>query len=220
LVDDVTGWPEGDFDIWLSNRERLFTFLYELNEYEKIIGAELTLRIRPIGFAYDSDRIYLESLDYDYSFKDLGWLPMPDGFVNLTLDRGNILGDNLLPLLQDGQLNVMIQDDCAIDYAILNSDITPTIVDIIDFINNHADIVGIGPGKSAANKYKTFMNMSLTVQDLIDAGDNTGTCNQMNSIMKKCDGLPKPPDFIDGNTDTMGTLTGMLDYLATNLGCE
>ena len=37
----------------------------------------------------------------------------------------NILGDNLLPLLQDGQLNVLVQDDCVIDYATLNLDVVP-----------------------------------------------------------------------------------------------
>jgi hypothetical protein len=95
-----------------------------------------------------------------------------------------------------------------------------TISAIIDFINAHPDIVGVGPGNSAQNKYNAFMNMLLTVHDLIDAGDNTSACGKINAIMKKCDGLPKPPDFIDGNTDTMGSLTGMLDDLATSLGCE
>jgi hypothetical protein len=97
---------------------------------------------------------------------------------------------------------------------------TPTIDDIIDFIAEHEDIEGIGPGNSANNKYNAFMNMLLTVADLIEAGNNSRTCGLMNSIMKKCDGLPKPPDFIDGNTETMGTLMGMLDDLTSSLECE
>jgi hypothetical protein len=55
---------------------------------------------------------------------------------------------------------------------------------------------------------------------LIEAGYIADACGQINSIMKKCDGLHRPPDFIDGNTDTMGTLTGMLDDLSTSLECE
>ena len=37
----------------------------------------------------------------------------------------NILGDNLLPPLQDGQLNILVQDDCVIDYATLNLEVVP-----------------------------------------------------------------------------------------------
>jgi hypothetical protein len=43
----------------------------------------------------------------------------------------NILGDNLLPLLQDGQLNVLVQDDCVIDYATLNLDVVPAPTAVI-----------------------------------------------------------------------------------------
>lgn len=95
-----------------------------------------------------------------------------------------------------------------------------TIDAIIDFISEHPDIIGVGPGNSATNKYNAFMNMLLTVADLIEAGDNTGACDQINSIINKCDGLPNPPDFIDGNSDTTATLMGMIDDLTTNLGCE
>jgi hypothetical protein len=148
LVDDVTGWPMCEFDKWESNRERPFTFLYELNETEEIIAAELILRIQAVDHAYESDFVYLESLDYNYSFNDLGWIPLTtDGepwtysgaeFVSQTLDLSNILGDNLISFLQDGQLNVLIQDDCVIDYAILNLEIIPVPSTLI------LGIIGIG----------------------------------------------------------------------------
>jgi probable HAF family extracellular repeat protein len=104
--------------------------------------------------------------------------------------------------------------------ALILTPLTKIINDIIDFINDHEDIEGVGPGNSANNKYNAFMNMLLTVSDLIEAGDSKGVCGLLNSIIKKCDGLPKPPDFIDGNADTVGTLTGMLDDLTASLGCE
>ena len=47
-----------------------------------------------------------------------------DAVMSLSV-LSNILGDNLLPLLQDGQLNVLVQDDCVIDYATLNLDVVP-----------------------------------------------------------------------------------------------
>jgi hypothetical protein len=79
---------------------------------------------------------------------------------------------------------------------------------------------GSTPGNSANNKYNAFMNMLQTAADMLQAGDSKGACGLLNSIMNKCDGSPSPPEFIDGNTDTMGTLTGMIDDLTASLGCE
>ena len=95
-----------------------------------------------------------------------------------------------------------------------------TIDDIIDFLLDHEDIVGIGPGKSSKNRFKAFMNMVYSTSDYIDVADYDGACRQMESMFNKCDGLPKPPDFISGNTDTMETLTGMLIDLRSSMGCE
>jgi probable HAF family extracellular repeat protein len=95
-----------------------------------------------------------------------------------------------------------------------------TIDNIIDFIAEHEDIEGVGPGNSADHRYNAFLNMLNTAADLIEIGDNVGVCDQIYSIVKKCDGLHRPPDFIYGNTDTMITLRGMLDDLTTSLECE
>jgi hypothetical protein len=105
---------------------------------------------------------------------------------------------------------------------ILNDTESATIAidGIIAFINGHADIVGVGPGNSANNKYNVYMNKLLTVGDLIEAGNDSGACGLLNSIKNKCDGSPSPPDFIDGNVDTMGTLMGMFDDLTSSLECE
>ena len=63
------------------------------------------------------------------------------------------------------------------------------------------------------------MNMLLVTADLIDAASYDAACNKIESIFKKCDGLPIPPDFIDGNSDTMSALIGMFDDLMESLGC-
>lgn len=97
--------------------------------------------------------------------------------------------------------------------------IEPTIDDIIDFILAHEDIVGIGPGNSANNKYNAFLNMLNTVADLIEAGDNEGACDQLNSIMGKCD-PDNPPNFITGPDLIMDELMEMIIALMESLGCD
>jgi probable HAF family extracellular repeat protein len=115
-----------------------------------------------------------------------------------------------------------------VGYGTLNGEghraflLTPiaTVDDILDFIAANEDIAGIGPGKSANNRLNALMNMLYSAKKMIDLAAYEEACNQLESIYKKCDGLPKPPDFITGDTDTMGTLTGMLDELIGSLSCE
>ena len=65
-----------------------------------------------------------------YNFDALGWLPIPlTGVTTRTLDLSDVLGDDLMPQLQDGQLNVLIRDDVAINYASLSITIVPLLGD-------------------------------------------------------------------------------------------
>jgi hypothetical protein len=105
------------------------------------------------------------------------------------------------------------------DYEIFFATLIPSINDIINFIIANADIHGEGPGNSADHRYNAFLNMLLVTADLIEAANYNAACNKLESVFKKCDGLPNPPDFIDGNTDTMATLIEMFDDLMESLGC-
>ena len=59
-----------------------------------------------------------------------------------------------------------------------------------------------------------------TAADLINVEDYEGACGQLSSCYKKCDGVPKPPDFLGGDTDTLNELSGMILELMEELGCE
>src|SRR5262249_18865300 len=73
--------------------------------------------LRATGSRTDTDRIYLNSLDNGYLLgDDLGWLPL-----SRTATKGVVLDlSGQLDQLQGGQLNVALQDDTAVDWAVLN----------------------------------------------------------------------------------------------------
>jgi len=53
---------------------------------------------------------------------------------------------------------------------------------------------------------------------LLQNGDIQDACDKTEAILKKCDGSPKPPDFIAGSE--LEDLAGMLGSLQTSLGCQ
>ena len=60
-------------------------------------------------------------------------------------------------------------------------------------------LAGNGPGNSATNRMNTLYNMLFSAQDLIEAGDLVGACEQLMDAYNKCDGVPQPPDFVTGD---------------------
>lgn len=117
--------PVHHFDVLESLQNILFTFLYDLGEYEEVTGGNLTLAMRNTDSSYTQTEIGIEGID-SYYFSDLGWSPVPDtGMVLKTLDLSNVLGDDYLPYLQDGQLNASVCINMALDYAILEIDVIP-----------------------------------------------------------------------------------------------
>lgn len=61
-------------------------------------------------------------------------------------------------------------------------------------------LVGVGPGSSGDNKVAALQKMIISAGNLISSGNITQACAQLASIHSKVDGMPKPPDFVDGNS--------------------
>lgn len=125
------GSPENgiqDFDQLVGNHRLPFTFLFDLHEGERVVGGTLTLAFRQTASQIDSDGITfteLPSLGW-FHFTELGWLPITYTGTSLrSLDLSNVLGTDVLYLMQDGRLNVLVEDDTAIDYARLTVQVTP-----------------------------------------------------------------------------------------------
>jgi probable HAF family extracellular repeat protein len=100
----------------------------------------------------------------------------------------------------------------------------PAIDEIIEFFNNGVNertIYGRGRIPWLANiRLWLFGQMLESVKWHLDHDRAKAACKKLDKIDNRCDGDRRPPDFIDGDADTMGTLTGMLDDLETSLGCE
>jgi PKD repeat protein len=98
----------------------------------------------------------------------------------------------------------------------------PANVEIIlaEFDESGADgsLVGNGNGNSANGRRGALRNMIEAIDDLIEDGDLEGACQQLTDAYNRCDGLPKPPDFVAGSSAS--ELASMLMQLKNNLGCE
>ena len=129
------------FDVLTNDHAVPFTFVFDLLPGEEAIAASLSVGLRNMGGAPHNDRIDLEpdpaaptSVSFRYDFADLGWLPIASTGTDIrTLDLSSVYGcydhptepDDYLSLLQDGQFNVVVHDDMAIDYAELTIKVIP-----------------------------------------------------------------------------------------------
>jgi hypothetical protein len=96
-----------------------------------------------------------------------------------------------------------------------------TITDILAFFDQSvADgtLYGNGPGKSDNGRKKAMRNKLKAAGDLIDGGYIDQACEQLLDAYQRCDGLPRPPEFVAG--PARSTLAQMILNLMGDLGCE
>jgi hypothetical protein len=96
-----------------------------------------------------------------------------------------------------------------------------TIQDILDFYDNAVDngiLVGIGKGSSADKKINELRDKIEAVADYISVGDIERACRQLYVCYEKCDGEPKPKDFVAG--DATEDLGNIIDNFMVNLNCN
>ena len=78
-------------------------------------------------------------------------------------------------------------------------------------------IVGFGPGNSAEGRLGAFSNMLSAADDLIVASDIVLACEHLETASLRCDGVDRPPEFIDGTEKA--NLSAMISNVMTDLGC-
>jgi hypothetical protein len=133
---DLGVGPAVHFDVAQANQDVPFTFLFPLGPGETITGAMLIVGLRATDNLYTNDWLVLHPDDGTvhwggdtsgiYEFPNLGWTPL--SYTNTTVcsvDLADIDGDDRLPWLQDGNLNVHITDDTAVDFARLTVEVVP-----------------------------------------------------------------------------------------------
>jgi hypothetical protein len=97
---------------------------------------------------------------------------------------------------------------------------TATVDDTLAFFDASVaagTLVGNGPGKSANGRKGALRNMIIAAGDLIDEGRYEEACQQLWDAYRKCDGDPRPPDFVTGQAadDLADMILGVMD----ELGC-
>ena len=92
-----------------------FSVEFDLAPGERVIGASLSVGLRRTARDADDERVYVDSLAKGYTFKELKWKGLGGGAQARVIDLSRMLGR-----LRDGRLNVAIQDDVAVDWAILH----------------------------------------------------------------------------------------------------
>jgi hypothetical protein len=95
-----------------------------------------------------------------------------------------------------------------------------SVQDILDFFDQSVaagTLYGDGPGDSADGRRNALRNQIEAAGDLIDDGALEQACQQLLNAYERCDGLPRPPEFVAG--PAAATLAGMILSLMADLGC-
>ncbi len=125
------GHPVVDFDVMTINQNVPFTFEFPLVGNERVVTASLTVGLKAVIAHVSTDAIFFYSADGTtvygpYYYSDLGWLPISQtGTTVRSVDLADVLGDDLISLLQAGQLSCQVRDDAGVDYARLTIEVVP-----------------------------------------------------------------------------------------------
>ncbi len=146
---------------------------------------------------------------------------------NLSLDVEVMYSPTLIFAQQSNALVIKSddEDEGVIEipftgWGVMAEDPSQAVSGLQAFIDNAIEnemIAGEGPGNSADNRVNALKNMIESAGDLIDEGSIQDACEQLNSIYKKVDGMPKPPDFISGDA-VPGVAAGVLEIMS-DLSC-
>lgn len=119
-VDAATAQPLHGFDQVAGNHWVPFTFAFNLEPGMRIVHASLSLGLKSSGGLAGNDVIYVDSLKAPLALSSLpGGLPGSAG-AGRVIDLGTRLAT-----LADGKLNLALQDDTSIDWAVLNLRVAP-----------------------------------------------------------------------------------------------
>ena len=89
--------------------------------------------------------------------------------------------------------------------------------DIVEFIESGV-LVGAGPGNSGDSRIDAMNNMIEIAKKMIEKGNTTAACKQLQSAYLLTDGDPTPPDAVEAGNDA-DELADMIQNLMDSIGC-
>lgn len=161
---EAAGGKVNGFDIVTNGQWVPFTFNFTLGAADRVVAAALTLALRGYSPNATNEVLCLESTTNRAAFTALGWPPLATG-TNTTvgvLDLRSQLG-----LLSDGKLNVVVADDVAVDWAMLELQVGPVVTTYTNVVVPAADAYVRG-GTYAANNYGSNSTIDIKADTSAD----------------------------------------------------
>ncbi|MGR9074285.1 MAG: choice-of-anchor Q domain-containing protein [Gammaproteobacteria bacterium] len=98
------------------------------------------------------------------------------------------------------------------------ADTPDTLVEFFNEAVQAGDLTGAGTGQSASNRLDALGNMLALAADLVAQGSIAEACDQYLDALRKTDGDPVPPDFVQG--EAADDLAQLIINIREDLGCE
>jgi hypothetical protein len=116
--------PLSGFDLVTNSHWVPFTFNFSLGPGEHVVAASLSLSMRATDSAL-GNVLYVDSLTNAFGFGEVSWLPVSTSPLasNATTRVLDLTGR--LDLLAKGRLNLAIQGDIGVDWALLELQVAP-----------------------------------------------------------------------------------------------
>jgi hypothetical protein len=95
------------------------------------------------------------------------------------------------------------------------------IADLLAFFDASAAagvLQGSGPGNSGPGRLEALRNMIQAASDLIEASNLAQACQQLQDVLDRVDGAPRPPDFVIG--PAVAEFRTRITELRAALGCQ
>jgi len=173
---------------------------------------------------YADDNVWPYGAVFDIG--ETSWTPGPlapgrSYYLSVTIEKGWDDGQSLTTKNGDSLIyhDIFCWQNTVLFWVVAEPQVM--IEETLAFFNASVEagtLVGEGPGKSADKRLNALRNMLEAAAELIEAGLYELACEQLWDAYRKCDGDPKPPDFVSGAA--CAELAAMIQDVIDSLGCE
>ena len=154
----AAGEPLDNFGVVTNGHWVPFTFNFSLANNEQIVAATLSLSMLAAANTDTNDVLYLGSLTHSFLFSNLGWLPLSTASTNPSVQVLDLSGQ--LELLTNGQLNVAVQSDVAVDWAKLELKVAPIMTTFTNTLTPTDDAT-VRAGTYATNNFGGLATLTV-----------------------------------------------------------
>ncbi|HUA68206.1 MAG TPA: hypothetical protein VMA13_06625, partial [Candidatus Saccharimonadales bacterium] len=154
----AAGLPLDNFGVVTNGHWVPFTFNFNLASNEQIVAATLSLSMLAATNNDTNDVLYLGSLTNSFLFSNLGWLPLSTVNTNPSVQVLDLSGQ--MGLLANGQLNVAVQSDVAVDWASLELKVAPILTTFTNSLTPTDDAT-VRAGAYATNNFGGLATLTV-----------------------------------------------------------